>query len=74
MTADGGAAPPATSPASDVRTVRLASAVDFAGFRRACRALWADQVAPERVVWQCADDAEGDLFEARDDAAVAAAS
>jgi DNA polymerase len=52
----------AATPA-DVRTVRLASAVDLAGFRRACRRLWAEQVAPERVVWQCADDAEGDLFE-----------
>jgi DNA polymerase len=74
MTADGGAPLPATSPASDVRTVRLASAVDFAGFRRACRALWAEQVAPERVVWQCADDAEGDLFEAPGAATAQAAS
>jgi len=46
-----------------VRTVRLASAVDFAGFRRACRTLWAEQVVPEHVVWQCADDPESDLFE-----------
>ena len=74
MTADESAAPPATSPTSDVRTVRLANAVDFPGFRRACRALWAEQVAPERVVWLCADDAEGDLFETRGDDAGAAAS
>ena len=46
-----------------VRTVRLASAVDFAAFRRACRQLWSEQVAPDRVVWHCDDDAEGDLFE-----------
>jgi DNA polymerase len=64
MTADASASLPTPSPASDVRTVRLASAIDFAGFRRACRALWAEQVVPERVVWHCADDAEGDLFEA----------
>jgi probable DNA metabolism protein len=56
-----------------VRTVRLASTVDFAGFRRACRALWADQVAPEHVVWQCADDAEGDLFESAPEASPSAA-
>jgi DNA polymerase len=51
-------------PAPALRTVTLASAVDFAGFRRACRALWAEQVAPERVSWHAADDAEVDLFEA----------
>ena len=45
------------------RTITLASAVDFAGFRRACRTLWAEQVAPDQVSWHCADDAEGDLFE-----------
>jgi len=72
MTADASASPPATSPPSDVRTVRLASAVDFAGFRCACRALWAEQVAPERVVWRCADDSEGDLFEASSEGAAAA--
>ncbi len=55
-----------TAPA--VRTVRLASAVDFAGFRRACRALWAEQVVPEHVVWHCADEAEGDLFESAPEA------
>ncbi|HZW76126.1 MAG TPA: TIGR03915 family putative DNA repair protein, partial [Caldimonas sp.] len=64
MTADASTSLPTPSPAGDVRTVRLASAIDFAGFRRACRALWAEQVVPERVVWHCADDAEGDLFEA----------
>jgi DNA polymerase len=50
------------SSAAGVRTVRLASAVDFAGFRSACRALWAKQIAPDHVVWTCADDAETDLF------------
>ncbi|HEV7577833.1 MAG TPA: UdgX family uracil-DNA binding protein [Caldimonas sp.] len=52
----------AATPAPALRTVTLASAVDFAGFRRACRQLWAEQVAPERVAWHCADDAESDLF------------
>ena len=37
---------------------------DFAGFRRACRTLWAEQVAPEHVAWHAADDVEGDLFDA----------
>ena len=75
MTADAGASSLGASAASDVRTVRLASAVDFAGFRRACRALWAEQIAPERVVWQCADDIEGDLFETPgDDDATSASS
>ncbi len=51
------------APAPAVRAVTLASAVDFAGFRRACRQLWAEQVAPEHVSWHSPDDAEGDLFE-----------
>jgi uracil-DNA glycosylase len=72
MTADANASLPAPSPTSDVRTVRLASAIDFAGFRRACRALWAEQVAPERVAWHCADDVEGDLFETPVEGAAAA--
>ena len=67
MTADErGSVPAAASgpaPSAEVRTVRLASAVDFAGFRRACRQLWSEQVAPDRVVWQSVDDAESDLFE-----------
>jgi DNA polymerase len=45
-------------------SVTLAGAVDFEGFRRACRSLWAAQVGPERVAWHTADDAEADLFEA----------
>src|SRR4051812_31632266 len=60
------------APGGDVRTVLLASAIDFAGFRRACRVLWSEQVAPDRVVWQSADDAEGDLFESERAAAGAA--
>src|SRR4051794_33740476 len=52
------------SPQAALRTVTLASATDFAGFRRACRELWAAQVAPERVSWHCADDVELDLFDA----------
>ena len=58
MTAVATGAPPRL-----LREVRLASAVDFAGFRRACRQLWAEQVAPDRVAWHCADDVEADLFE-----------
>ena len=46
-----------------LRAVSLANAVDFEGFRNACRRLWAEQVAPEHVSWHCADDAEGDLFD-----------
>ena len=45
------------------RSVQLASAVDLAGFRRTCRQLWAEQIAPEHVGWHTADDAEGDLFD-----------
>ena len=48
---------------SDLRTISLAGAIDFDGFRRACRLLWSQQVAPEHVAWHTADDAEGDLFE-----------
>ncbi len=47
---------------SAVRSVVLAGATDFAGFRAACRALWAAQAEPESVDWRTADDAEGDLF------------
>jgi len=69
MVADGSApslmaSAPAGSPRGALRTVTLASATDFAGFRRACRELWAAQVAPEHVSWHCADDAELDLFDA----------
>jgi len=46
------------------RTVTLASAVDIAGFRAACRRLWAEQTEPARVAWRIAEDPEGDLFEA----------
>ncbi len=49
---------------STLRSVTLASAVDFVGFRRACRELWQEQVGPDRVSWHCADDAEVDLFKA----------
>jgi len=37
-----------------MRTVPLASAIDFEGFRGACRALWAEQAEPGQVVWQIA--------------------
>ena len=51
-----------------LRTIRLASAIDFAGFRRACRLLWSEQVAPERVRWLSADDAGSELFAVEPDA------
>ena len=78
MTADErGSVPAAASgaaPTAEVRTVRLASAIDFAGFRRACRQLWSEQVAPDRVAWQSVDDAERDMFESERNAAPAAAA
>ena len=60
MAADEAGALPAanggSAAAPALRTVRLASAVDFAGFRRACRVLWAEQVTPEHfalyVTWR----------------------
>ncbi|HEX2540754.1 MAG TPA: UdgX family uracil-DNA binding protein [Caldimonas sp.] len=53
----------AAGPRTEPRSVTLASAVDFEGFRRACRQLWAAQVPPDSVSWHTADDAESDLFE-----------
>ena len=49
--------------ASGLRSVTLAGAADFEGFRRACRTLWAEQIEPDCVSWHTADDAESDLFE-----------
>lgn len=43
-----------------MRIVRLASEIDFAGWRQAARALRAHDVAPEEVIWTV--DGEGDLF------------
>ena len=57
---------------SEPRSVTLASSTDLDGFRQACRRLWAEQVAPERVAWHTADDAEGDLFESSAPAGAAA--
>jgi uracil-DNA glycosylase family protein len=37
-----------------MRTITLASAIDFDGFRRACRELWAEQVQPDQVAWRIA--------------------
>ncbi len=42
-----------------MRTVTLASAIDFEGFRGACRALWAEQIEPGRVVWHLAPSGTG---------------
>ena len=54
-------APDAADPAGAARhTARLANAADLAGFRRACRELWAEQVEPGRVDWQVAGGAETD--------------
>ena len=60
--------------AAEPCSVTLASAVDFDGFRRACRRLWAEQVEPSSVVWHTADDAESDLFDTRGEAAADASS
>ena len=49
-----------------LRSISLASAIDFDGFRRACRDLWARQIAPDHVSWHTADDIEGDLFDGDD--------
>ena len=46
------------------RSVTLAGATDLAGFRRACRELWAARCRPERVSWHSGDSASADLFEA----------
>jgi DNA polymerase len=48
----------------DMRTVTLASATDLEGFRRACRALWVEKIAPNHVTWRTAPDAEAGLFAA----------
>ena len=56
------------------RSVTLASAIDFDGFRaRLPRARGPTQVAPDRVSWHTADDAERDLFEPTASAGGAAA-
>lgn len=43
-----------------MRIVRLASEIDFAGWRQAARALRTEGVSPEEVIWTV--DGEGDLF------------
>ena len=63
MAAEHSASSAANDGRSALRSITLASAIDFGGFRRACRQLWAKQVAPEHVTWHTADDAEADLFE-----------
>ena len=47
-------------PAPLMRVVRLASEIDFAGWRAAARALRQARAAPEEVLWTV--DGEGDLF------------
>jgi uracil-DNA glycosylase family protein len=37
-----------------MHTVLLASAIDFEGFRSACRALWTAQIEPGQVAWRIA--------------------
>jgi DNA polymerase len=44
--------------------VVLASATDLDGFRRACRSLFAEGVAPEDVDWQTPSDTGSELFAA----------
>ena len=60
LSSDRGAA------AATVRHVTLESEIDLDGFRRACRSLWAEQIAPDRVGWQTAHDVEAELFDAKD--------
>jgi uracil-DNA glycosylase len=43
-------------------SIQLSSETDVAGFRSAARALVAQGVPPQRVNWQIANAAEGDLF------------
>ena len=47
---------------ADVRTMVLASGIDLDAFRTACRRLAVNGVAPDRVVWQAVDAADGELF------------
>jgi len=60
------AAPDSPPPAAlgAPRTVTLAGMADIAGFRSACRRLWAEQTEPGRVVWQVAGDSEIGVVEA----------
>jgi DNA polymerase len=63
MEADDDAPDPPPRAAPGVpRTVTLASTADIAGFRSACRRLWAEQIEPGRVVWDVASDPEIDPF------------
>ncbi len=50
------------SRSDEPRVVRLASATDLDGFRRACRQLIARGVLPEQVTWETGLAAEPDLF------------
>ncbi|MDQ6684279.1 MAG: UdgX family uracil-DNA binding protein [Pseudomonadota bacterium] len=56
------------SAAAALRSVTLAHSVDFEGFRRACRQLWAEQVEPGAVSWHSRDEIETDLFETEESA------
>ena len=47
---------------ADVRTIVLASGIDLDAFRAQCRRLVGQRVTPDRVVWQTADAAAGELF------------
>jgi len=47
---------------ADVKTIVLASGIDLDAFRAQCRRLVGQRVTPDRVVWQTADAAAGELF------------
>jgi uracil-DNA glycosylase family protein len=53
-----------------MHTITLASAIDFEGFRSACRALWSQQAEPSRVVWRLAHAETGAADVAVDAAAM----
>jgi len=58
---------------TDVRTIVLASGIDLDAFRAVCRRLVGERIAPDRVVWQTGDAADGELFtDPSDDTGVAA--
>jgi uracil-DNA glycosylase family protein len=56
-----------------MRTITLASAIDLEGFRRACRALWAAQVQPDRVDWRVAPAGTHELVGSDGEAATSSA-
>jgi DNA polymerase len=56
-----------------MHAVTLASAIDFEGFRGACRALWSQQIAPAEVDWRLAPTESGVMPDRAEMAAAPAA-